>query len=149
MKTPSKLADALSHHVSNRSNDQEVDFVVNVLADTQANLAASYATPGTPPLAHPQKGKLEGELHPLEEAGLIEVKGGSVPLVKGAVGAFGCQVVVTVDLSKYGEREVGGERSKSVLYIARVVHVYSDGEEKKPLIYCGSKFITTSNTPLP
>lgn len=153
MKTPSKLADSLQHHFQARrigegeEGEKGVDFVVNILAETQAGLAAKYAVPGTPPLQHPPaEGEKEADLHPLEDAGLVEVKEGSVPVVKGSIGAFGCQVVDTVDLSQYATEDKGGE-SKSVLYIARVLHVYTNTsgmEGGKPLIYHRQKFVSTN-----
>lgn len=102
-----------------------------------------------------------------------------VPILKDAVGAFGCQVVDTIDLSRYdgnpthdARNEVGQvkNKSKSVLYIAKIVHVYVDGQRsnqtakdesektetepsmmtmKQPLIYHRQNFVSTSNIPLP
>ena len=131
-----------------------MDFVVNILTDTQARLAAKYAVPGTPPLQHPPaveeqrvEGE-EGEVHPLEDAGLVEVKESAVPVVKDSIGAFACQVVDTVDLSRYSTAAERGRESKSVLYIARVLHIYIDtsgaGKEKRPLIYHRQKFVSTT-----
>lgn len=157
MKTPSKLADSLLHHRTNREKaGNQVDFVVNVLAQGQADLASAYAVPGTPPLLHPppqaQEGK-EEEKHPLMEAGLIEVNEGTVPVVKGALGAFGCQVVDTLDLSTYANKDAAEEaegESKSILYIAKVLHVYTpshpNAAQQKPLIYRKATFVSTSDT---
>ncbi len=146
-----------THRSKIERRGEEVDFVVNVLASDQAALAAAYAKPGTPPLAHPQE-RLDGEgeeVHPLNEAGLVEVEGeGRMPVVKGSLGAFGCQVVDTVDLSKYGKGDQDAEGvSRSILYIAKVVHVHTEatslrGETTTPLIYHRQKFVSTTNTPL-
>lgn len=171
IKTPSKLADALRHHWQARTRaadtcpeeraSQEVDFVINVLAQTQASLAAAYATPGTSPLSHggtsctrKQEQEQEEEEHPLQQAGLIEVRGkGTLPVVQGAVGAFGCQVVNTIDLSQYAqpaELQQSGD-SKSILYIARVIHVHhspTSATHAQPLLYHRHKFVSTCQTPL-
>lgn len=123
--------------------------MVNVLADTQAGLAAKYAVPGTPPLEHPiAVGKeTEGAGHPLEEAGLVEVRQGTVPVVQGALGAFGCQVVDSIDLSRYASSK--DAETKSILYIARVVHVYTEPTaSRQPLIYHRQQFVSTSKTPI-
>lgn len=156
IKTPSKLADALAHHHSTRGEDkEEVDFVVNLLAESQAKLAQAYAIPGTPPYPHPNaKGseEAEEEFHPLRETGLVEVKEGTMPVVKGALGSFGCQVVDCVDLSKFGpnHREGQGGESKSLLYIARVLDIYTTAQasELQPLIYHRSNFVSTTSNPL-
>ncbi|SPC66466.1 uncharacterized protein UHOD_08584 [Ustilago sp. UG-2017b] len=155
MKTPSKLASSLQHHHSTRQKGGagEVDFVVNILGETQAGLAAKYAVPGTPPLAHPpaieEKDEREGEVHPLQDAGLVEIKEGAVPVVKDSIGAFACQMVDTVDLSRYGSGVEGGGESRSMLYIARVLHVCTDttaaaGKDKRPLIYHRQRFVSTT-----
>ncbi|CCF48992.1 hypothetical protein NDA14_004490 [Ustilago hordei] len=155
MKTPSKLASSLQHHHSTRQQGGagEVDFVVNILSETQAGLAAKYAVPGTPPLAHPpaieEKDEREGQVHPLQDAGLVEIKQGAVPVAKDSIGAFACQVVDTVDLSRYASGVEGGGESRSMLYIARVLHVYTDntsaaGKDKRPLIYHQQGFVSTT-----
>ncbi|SPO30445.1 uncharacterized protein UTRI_06375 [Ustilago trichophora] len=156
MKTPSKLADALAHHHSTRGeNKEEVDFVVNLLAESQAKLAQAYAIPGTPPYPHPnakESEQTDKECHPLRETGLVEVKQGMMPVVKGALGSFGCQVVESIDLSKFdpNHRERKAGESKSLLYIARVLHIYTTAQasEIQPLIYHRSKFVSTTLNPL-
>ncbi|SPO31597.1 uncharacterized protein UTRI_06375_B [Ustilago trichophora] len=155
IKTPSKLAEALAYHRSMRGGgeEEEVDFVVNVLAESQAKLAQTYAVPGTPPYPHPNTAtETEQDSHPLKEAGLVQVEATSLPTVKGALGSFGCQVVDSVDLSKFETKQGQEQRreSKSLLYIARVVHVYTAGQasQTRPLIYHRQKFVSTSSKPL-
>ncbi|TKY87514.1 hypothetical protein EX895_003528 [Sporisorium graminicola] len=161
IKTPSKLADALSSHVASRRThavqEQEgagVDFVINMLSAKQAPLAAAYAVPGTPPLALPltvDHSGAEGG-HPLVQAGLIEAEKGTVPLVQGSIGALACQVVDSVELDRYRLTHSTPERDaqKSRLYIARVVHVHCTAPhaELRPLIYHRQTFVSTTDDSL-
>nr|CDI56613.1 uncharacterized protein BN887_06256 [Melanopsichium pennsylvanicum 4] len=199
MKTPSRLADALSHHFTYRRSNvdkqeqneiEEVDFVVNILSCTQSNLAEAYATPGTPPLPHPPQpnstpfekagngnknttDELQVETHPLNQVGLIYTKqqqqgrgASDMPLVKDSLGSFGCQVIDILDLSKYDQlddcmakKPIKTSSSSSVLYVAKVIHVYHPNQNQshqrqdkkknnnnnKPLIYHQKKFVSTSD----
>lgn len=130
-------------------------MVINVLGEEQGPLAGAYARPGTPPFAYTgEEGggeKLEGDLHPLEEAGLVEVdREGGLPVVRGCIGALGCQVVDSIDLQRYSSEPAQGE-SRSRLYIAKVIHVHlpaegTGGAAQRPLIYHCQKFVTTTTT---
>ncbi|EST07341.1 Flavin reductase-like, FMN-binding [Kalmanozyma brasiliensis GHG001] len=153
MKTPSKLADALASHVAERGKDEETgeaDMVINVLSESQAALADAYARPGTPPFEYALEGegegRLEGDLHPLEEAGLVSMDGEGLPVVQGSIGALGCQVVDTIELDRYSNKhEQDKQGSKSKLYIARVINVHlPDTTSQTPLIYHRQKFVTTT-----
>lgn len=156
MKTPSKLADALASHVSRRSQagGEGVDFVVNVLSRSQADLAAAYAVPGTPPLDYSETIQKGEQDHPLRQAGLVQVHlyGEAVPMVNGSLGALACTVVESIDLDRYRNAD-GGEPipdaiqvRSSRLYIARVVHVFTPTDaSRQPLVYHRQKFVSTSN----
>ncbi|GAC94243.1 hypothetical protein PHSY_001814 [Pseudozyma hubeiensis SY62] len=170
IKTPSKLADALAWHVSQRrggGGGVEVDFVINVLSSSQAGLAAAYARPGTPPLELSEAAEQDGgQAHPLRCAGIDGVpcgRGETVTVVQGSIGSLACSVVESVDLDQYGSsegevdaQEMEGECKTSKLYIARVVHVHSPGtngddtkgQERVPLVYHRQKFVCTTETAL-
>ncbi|CDU24294.1 uncharacterized protein SPSC_03365 [Sporisorium scitamineum] len=159
IKTPSKLADALSSHVSSRGvqaveEEEGWDFVINVLSAKQAGLAAAYAVPGTPPLVYPSTEGGAEEGHPLRQAGLVGGGGGEVPLVRGSIGALACQVVDSVELDRYSSGQVTteGDTQRSRLYIARVLEVHfaekGNKNDLKPLIYHRQKFVSTTNHPL-
>ncbi|GAC76305.1 hypothetical protein PANT_20c00051 [Moesziomyces antarcticus T-34] len=141
MRTPSKLAAALDAHLCSRTDRNQVDFVVSVLGEGQADVAAAYAKPGTPPLE-----ELSAEEHPLHKAGLLDLQLGqdAPPALKKSLGAFACQVVDTVPLAQYAHTP-GSAQPSSVLYLARVLHVHLPTDmHPKPLIYRHQQFTTPS-----
>lgn len=141
MRTPSKLAAALDGHFSSRAGGERVHFVVSILAEGQADVAAAYAKPGTPPLE-----ELSAEEHPLHKAGLLDLQLGqdAPPALSRSLGAFACQVVDTVPLAQYAPTPCSAQPS-SVLYLARVLHVHLPTDvHQKPLIYRHQRFTTPS-----
>lgn len=141
MRTPSKLAAALDAHLCSRTGGDQVDFVVSILGEGQADVAAAYAKPGTPPLE-----ELSAEEHPLHKAGLLDLQLGqdAPPALKKSLGAFACQVVDTIPLAQYAHTPRSAQPS-SVLYLARVLHVHLPTDmHPKPLIYRHQQFTTPS-----
>ena len=142
MRTPSKLAAALEAHVSTRADAESVDFVVSILADGQADVAAAYAKPGTPPLEHASSAQ-----HPLHKAGLLDLQLGdnTPPALSKSLGAFACQVVDSIPLAQYARTPQTDAQPNSVLYLARVLHVHlAQDTQAKPLVYHHQKFVTTA-----
>lgn len=155
IRTPSRLAEALSHHGS--TSDCGAHFTINVLSEEQEDVANSFARPGLEPcsLIDLQARSTNAHTttdHPLIYAGTLLSKhaksrdGCPIPVLTESLGALSCSLVHRLNLrDAFSSSSNQAANGSSDLFIARIHAVEDLGDlarTKKPLIYRNRGFTT-------